>query len=88
MTLASIGLDVTFIGAPTAGANGNVTTAVLPGNVAVRFTGMEIKYPDGRQLQRRGVQPDLEVLPTIQGIAVGRDEVLDRAVQSLKGANR
>ena len=43
MTLAAIGVDATFIGAPTTGANGNTTTAVLPGNIVVLFTGMEIK---------------------------------------------
>ncbi len=84
MTLATIGVDVTFIGAPTMGANGNVTNASLPGGVAVQFTGMEIRHPDGRQLQRLGIQPDIEVRPTIQGIALGRDEVLERAVAFLK----
>jgi hypothetical protein len=31
--------DVTFIGAPTAGANGDVTNLVLPGNIRVNFSG-------------------------------------------------
>jgi C-terminal processing protease CtpA/Prc len=84
MSLGSIGLDVTYIGAPTTGANGNVTNATLPGGIAVRFTGMEIRHADGRQLQRRGIQPTVDVRPTIQGIAAGRDEVLERAVAILK----
>jgi C-terminal processing protease CtpA/Prc len=84
MALATMGLDVTFIGARTMGANGNVTNATLPGGVAVRFTSMEIRHGDGRQLQRLGIKPDIEVHQTMDGIALGRDEVLERALAFLK----
>jgi C-terminal processing protease CtpA/Prc len=85
MALATMGLDVTFIGASTMGANGNVTNTTLPGGIAVRFTGMEVKFADGRQLQRRGVQPDIEVFPTLEAVALGRDLVIERAIEFLKG---
>jgi C-terminal processing protease CtpA/Prc len=49
--------DVTFIGSPTAGANGDITNLVLPGNLTVSFTGQEVRFADGKQLQRFGVQP-------------------------------
>jgi C-terminal processing protease CtpA/Prc len=74
----------TFIGSPTMGANGDVTTLVLPGNLRVSFTGHDVRWPDGRQLQRVGLQPDVEVRPTIAGVRAGRDEVLERAVEWLK----
>ncbi len=74
----------TFIGSPTMGANGDVTTMVLPGNLRVSFTGHDVRWPDGRQLQRVGLQPDVEVRPTIAGIRAGRDEVLERAVEWLR----
>jgi len=80
----------TFIGTPTSGANGNVTYMVLPGGIIVRFTGMEVRHGDGRQLQRVGIQPDIDSHPTIQGVRQGRDELLERAIQFLKektGAN-
>ena len=32
--------DVTFIGSPTSGANGNVTNVNLPGGILVGFTGL------------------------------------------------
>lgn len=76
--------DVTFIGSPTSGANGNITYAVLPGNIVVRFTGMSVRHADGRRLQRLGIQPHIRVEPTIEGIRSGRDEVLERAVEFLK----
>ena len=75
--------DVTFIGTPTAGANGDVTFMVLPGNIQVSFTGHNVRHADGRQLQRVGIQPTIKVAPTIRGLIEGRDEVLERAVKYL-----
>jgi C-terminal processing protease CtpA/Prc len=76
--------DVTFIGTPTTGANGDVTFMVLPGNLPVAFTGHNVRHADGRQLQRVGIQPSVRVAPTIRGVAAGHDEVLDRAVKYLQ----
>ncbi|HSE17012.1 MAG TPA: S41 family peptidase [Pyrinomonadaceae bacterium] len=77
--------DVTFIGTPTAGANGDVTLMVLPGNLTVSFSGHDVRHADGRQLQRVGIQPTIRVERTIRGLVDGRDEVLDAAVNFLKG---
>jgi len=60
--------DVTFIGTPTAGANGDVTYMVLPGNLQLSFTGHNVRHADGRQLQRVGIQPTIRVAPTIRGL--------------------
>ncbi len=38
-------------------------------------------YPDGRQTQRIGIVPDIEIHPTIQGIRNGRDELLEKAME-------
>jgi C-terminal processing protease CtpA/Prc len=75
--------DVTFIGTPTAGANGDITYMVLPGNLAVSFSGHDVRHPDGRQLQRVGIQPTIKIAPTIRGTMEGRDEVLERAIKYL-----
>ncbi len=75
--------DVTFIGTPTAGANGDVTFMVLPGNLAVSFTGHNVRHADGRQLQRVGIQPNIRVAPTIRGLVDKRDEILEAAVKFL-----
>lgn len=70
-----------FVGGPTSGANGEITSISLPGGITVGFTGQEVVWPDGTRLQRRGLQPDVVARPTIAGIRAGRDEVLDRAVR-------
>ena len=73
-----------FIGSQTAGANGDVTTLVLPGNLRMSFTGHEVRHADGRQLQRVGLHPDVEAHATIKGLQSGHDEVLDRALQLVR----
>jgi len=76
--------DVTFIGTPTVGANGDVTNTVLPGGIYVYFTGQSVQHIDGRQLQRLGIQPTISVEPTLAGVTAGRDEVLEAAIKYLK----
>jgi C-terminal processing protease CtpA/Prc len=73
----------TFIGSPTMGANGDVTTLTLPGGFVVSFSGHDVRHVDGRQLQRVGLVPHIEVRPTLKGIREGRDEVLERAKKFL-----
>ncbi len=70
----------TFIGSPTAGANGDVTNFPLPGGAWVTFTGHDVRHADGRQLQRVGIVPDVPAAPTLRGLREGRDEVLERAL--------
>jgi hypothetical protein len=72
-----------FVGSPTAGADGDVTNFTVPGGITVTFSGEGVRHADGRQLQRIGLIPDLEVRPTITAIRAGRDEVLERAVAYL-----
>jgi C-terminal processing protease CtpA/Prc len=73
-----------FVGSATNGANGDVTQTVLPGGITVNFSGHDVRHADGTQLQRRGIQPDVKVEPTIAGIRAGRDEVLEKAVVYLE----
>lgn len=74
-----------FIGSPTAGANGDVTNFMIPGNISLGFSGHDVRHADGRQLQQLGLQPKILVKPTIKGIRAGRDEVLEAAVKYLTG---
>jgi C-terminal processing protease CtpA/Prc len=77
--------NVTFIGTPTAGANGDITYMVLPGNLVVSFSGHDVRHADGRQLQRVGIQPTVRVSPTIRGLLIEkRDEILEAAIKFLK----
>jgi len=68
------------IGSQTSGADGNVSRIELPGGFITYFTGLGVFYPDGRETQRIGIIPDIEVHPTIAGIREGRDEVLEAAL--------
>jgi C-terminal processing protease CtpA/Prc len=72
-----------FIGTHSAGANGDVTNFYLPGGITIWFTGMSVRHADGRQLQRIGLVPDIEVRPTINGIQNGKDEILESAIAYL-----
>jgi hypothetical protein len=70
------------IGSTTAGADGNVTNSIyLPGGIYTRFSGIGIWYPDGTETQRVGIIPDVEVKRTIRGIAEGRDELVEKAIE-------
>ena len=51
--------------------------------MSVRFSGQGVRHADGRQLQRIGLEPLVEVRPTVAGILAGKDEVLDKAVDYL-----
>lgn len=68
------------IGSQTMAADGNVSTVVLPGYLTVYFTGLGTFYPDYSPTQRIGIIPDIEILPTIDGLRQGRDEVLEYAL--------
>ncbi|NML67156.1 peptidase S41 [Hymenobacter sp. RP-2-7] len=76
----------TVVGSTTAGADGDISSIVLPGNVQTYISGLGVYYADGRETQRIGIVPGVEVPPTIKGLSEGRDEVLERAVQLIEAA--
>jgi len=82
--VADLGLG-TIVGAPTAGTNGNVKHVVLPSGAWFNFTGMKVTRHDGERPHHLvGVQPDVPLEPTIEGIRAGRDELLERALELLR----
>lgn len=70
----------TSFGSQTAAADGNITQIELPGQITAVFTGLGVFYPDGRPTQRIGIVPDVQVTRTRAGLAAGRDEVMDAAL--------
>lgn len=78
------GSNTTIIGSQTAGADGNVSEIVLPGGLKTMISGLGVYYPDGRETQRVGIIPDIEVKPTIKGIREGRDELLEEAIKIIE----
>lgn len=71
----------TVVGSTTAGADGNVSEFYLPGGIGTMISGIGVLYPDGRETQRVGIVPDVVVKPTIKGIAEGRDELVQKALE-------
>ena len=77
--------NATVIGNNSVGADGNVAFLTLPGNLQTSFTGLCVYTPEGGQTQRIGLQPDIICKPTIEGIAQGRDELMEKAIKYITG---
>lgn len=75
---------VKVFGSMTAGADGNVSPIVLPGNFRTGISGIGVFYPNRKPTQRVGIVPDKIIEPTIVGVRAGRDEVLEAAVGELR----
>lgn len=75
--------NVITVGSQTSGADGNVSRIELAGGFKTMITGIGIYYPDGRETQRIGIVPDIEIKPTINGIKNNKDEVLEKAIELL-----
>lgn len=73
--------NVTVVGVPSTGTDGNVAFLPLPGGLQLRFTSLGIYEVNGSQTQRTGIQPDIEIRPTVEGIREGRDEILEAALE-------
>jgi C-terminal processing protease CtpA/Prc len=69
-----------IVGGPTAGTNGNVNPFTLPGGYGVVWTGMKVLKHDGSRHHGIGIRPTVPVSRTIQGVAAGRDEILEKAI--------
>jgi C-terminal processing protease CtpA/Prc len=48
------------------------------------MTGLTGIAPDGKEINRKQIIPDIEVKQTLDGLINGRDEALDRAVQYIE----
>jgi C-terminal processing protease CtpA/Prc len=73
------------VGGTTAGADGNVARVTLPGGLRTMITGIGILTPEGDPTQRVGIAVDVRVVPTIEGLRRGRDEVLEEGVRQILG---
>jgi len=73
--------NVISIGSNTVGADGDISIITFPGGYQTWMTGLGVYYPDGRETQRIGLIPNIKVVPSIEGIKQGRDEVLEKAIE-------
>ncbi|MBW1679532.1 MAG: hypothetical protein JRJ08_05245 [Deltaproteobacteria bacterium] len=72
-----------IIGGPTMGSSGTPLRFSLPGGGTGQVVTTRSSYPDEKEFIGVGVQPDIEVYPTIEDFRMGRDRVLERAVEYL-----
>lgn len=77
--------NVTVIGSFSNGANGNVAVIPLPGGITMRFTSLGVYTLEGGQTHRIGLEPDLRVDRTVEGIRQGRDELMEVSIEFILG---
>lgn len=70
-----------LIGTATGGSTGQPLPFALPGGGSARVCTKRDRYADGREFVGRGVQPDIEVGQTLKAIRLGKDLVLQRALE-------
>ncbi len=61
--------------------NGAINNISLPGGYTLRFTGMRVQKHDGSRHHGVGILPIVPVTRTYAGVAAGRDELLERAIE-------
>lgn len=76
--------NAVVVGSTTAGADGESSKVLLPGNILTSFTGNGVYNPDGTETQHVGIIPDVEVRRTIKGFRTGRDEALEKAAALIR----
>lgn len=70
-----------IVGEPTSGETGGHNPFTLFKSYSFDWTGTKVLKQDGSPHHGIGVLPTIPVTPTIQGIADGRDEILERAIE-------
>lgn len=68
-----------LVGTTTAGAVGRFAPVLLPGDYRIGFPISDVRRPDGRFIQRLGLEPSVSAQSTVNGVRAGRDEPLEAA---------
>lgn len=74
-----------IVGEATAGTNGNINPFALPGGYTVVYTGMKVLKHDGTAHHGVGILPTIPASRTIAGVAAGKDELLEKAIEVVRG---
>lgn len=72
-----------IIGQATSGSTGQPYVTDLGDGMLLLVGAKRAMFPDGTPFEGVGIKPDMEVAPTIQDLANGRDVALDAARQAL-----
>lgn len=73
-----------IVGTQTAGAVGDLNVIYLPGEGAIQFTGTSAAMRAGNERHGSSIMPTDVAIATREGIAAGRDEVVEKALELLK----
>lgn len=74
----------TIIGESTSGSDGNMYTYSLPGRITGGITMIEVLNQDESQTHLIGVEPDVYVNRTREGIKNGEDEYISEAIEYIQ----
>ena len=73
-----------IVGEPTAGSTGNTNNVFLLGGLFTPLTGMNVTTQKGKQFNTRGIMPDYVIKSRIEDIRLGRDALLEFALNKIK----
>lgn len=85
--------NVPFVGETSVGANGDTTRISLfktyPGAYTyLAFTALQVTQPDGSLFHGVGIQPNLQVAPSVAGVRTQQDEQLQSAIALAKSVGQ
>lgn len=72
------------VGSTTAGADGAVSSLILPGGLRTIFSGYGVYYPDGSETQRVGIKIDNHIELAISDIIGNVDPLLNKAIELIE----
>jgi len=72
-----------MVGAASGGSTGQPIFISLPGGGTARICVKDDRYPDGRKFVGVGIKPQVEVSETVADYRVGKDAVIETAVERL-----
>jgi hypothetical protein len=74
-----------LVGEPSGADNGSLNWSDLPGGWRVTWSGQRVLKHDGSPFHGVGELPTVPATRTLRGIAAGRDEIVERAVEVVAG---
>lgn len=74
-----------IVGSRSGGSNGSINRSRLPGGYLLVWTGQRVLKHDGSPLHGVGVAATVPASRTREGVAAGRDEIVERAAESVLG---
>lgn len=73
-----------IIGETSAGCSGQPFYYEFGNGMTIGIGAKRLSFPDGSQFEGIGIAPDIEIKPTLDDLAQGRDRVMEKAVELAK----